>query len=158
MSESQNNRLIFKYNMSFYYQSTIIYFVVLVIYVIIRGEFVEDEFKLIVKDPIMYLLAIIVFVSIISLVYNLYKNRYLEITDSEISFVNRFKRKSFQLNDIVLIKISKGQRRINSKAFRLVRIKILRRKRILIIRPLDYENEDLLMKKIQSIKDSIEKK
>ena len=60
MSESQSNRLIFKYNMSFYYQSTIIYFVVLVIYVIIRGEFVEDEFKLIIKDPIMYLLAIIV--------------------------------------------------------------------------------------------------
>ncbi len=158
MSESQSNRLIFKYNMSFYYQSTIIYFVVLVIYVIIRGEFVEDEFKLIVKDPIVYLLAIIVFVSIVSLVYNLYKNKYLEITDNEITFVNRYKRKSFQLNDIVSIKFSKGQRRINAKAFRLVRMKVLRRKRLLIIRPLDYENEELLMKKIQSIKDSLEKK
>lgn len=158
MSESQSNKLIFKYNMSFYYQSTIIYFVVLVIYVIVRGEFVEDEFKLITKDPIMYLLAVIVFVSLVSLIYNLYKNRHLEITDNEISFVNRFKRKSFQLNDIVSIKISKGQRRINAKAFRLVRMKILRRKRPLIIRPLDYENEELLMKKIQSIKDSLEKK
>ncbi len=158
MSESQSNRLIFKYNMSFYYQSTIIYFVVLVIYVIVRGEFVEDEFTLIVKDPIMYLLGIIVFVSIISLVYNLYKNKYLEITDNEISFVNRYKRKSFKLSDIVSIKISKGQRRINTKAFRLVGIKVLRRKRPLIIRPYDYENEELLMKKIQSIKESIEKK
>jgi hypothetical protein len=126
--------------------------------VIVRGEFVEDEFKLITKDPIMYLLAVIVFVSLVSLIYNLYKNRHLEITDNEISFVNRFKRKSFQLNDIVSIKISKGQRRINAKAFRLVRMKILRRKRLLIIRPLDYENEELLMKKIQSIKDSLEKK
>ena len=125
---------------------------------IVRGEFVEDEFKLITKDPIMYLLAVIVFVSLVSLIYNLYKNRYLEITDTEINFVNRFKRKSFQLNEIVSIKISKGQRRINAKAFRLVRMKILRRKRPLIIRPLDYENEELLMKKIQSIKDSLEKK
>ena len=158
MSESQSNRLIFKYNMSFYYQSTIIYFVVLVIYVIVRGEFVEDEFKFIVKDPIMYLLALIVFVSIVSLVYNLYKNKYLEITDNEISFVNRFKRKSFLLKDISSIKISKGQRRINTKAFRLVRIRVLRRKRPLVIRPYDYENEELLMKKIQSIKESLEKK
>ncbi len=158
MSESQSNRLIFKYNMSFYYQSTIIYFVVLVIYVIVRGEFVEDEFKFIVKDPIMYLLALIVFVSIVSLVYNLYKNKYLEITDNEILFVNRFKRKSFLLKDISSIKISKGQRRINTKAFRLVRIRVLRRKRPLVIRPYDYENEELLMKKIQSIKESLEKK
>ncbi len=158
MSESQNNRLIFKYNMSFYYQSTIIYFVVLVIYIIVRGEFVEDEFTLIVKDPIMYLLALIVFVSIISLIYNLYKNKYLEITDNEISYVNRSRRKSFLLKDISSIKISKGRRRINTNAFRLVRIKVLRRKRPLVIRPYDYENEELLMKKIQSIKESIEKK
>ncbi len=158
MSESKGNRLIFKYNMSYYYQSTIIYFVVLVIYVIVRGEFVEDEFKLIVKDPIMYLLAIIVAVSIVSLVYNLYKNKHLEITDSEISFVNRFKRKSFLLSNIASIKISKVRKRISTNAFRLVRIKIIRRKRPLIIRPFDYENEELLMKKIQSIKELVEKK
>ncbi len=157
MNEVQNKKLIFKYNMSFYYQSTIIYFIVFVMYVIVRGEFVENEFTFLVKDPIMYLLGLIVFVSLISLVYNLYKNKYLEISDDAISFSNRSKKKSFHISDIASIKISKRKKRINTKAFQLVRIKLLRRKRPLLIRPYDYENEEILMKKIQSIKELIEK-
>ena len=73
MNESkENTKKIFKYNMSFYYQSTIIYFIVFILYVVIRGEFVEDSFKLITRDPIIYFFAIIVSVSLISLLYNLY--------------------------------------------------------------------------------------
>ena len=52
-------RRIFKYNLSFYYKSTIIYFIVLILYGVIRGEFVEDSFVLITRDPILYFLALI---------------------------------------------------------------------------------------------------
>ena len=55
----------FKYNMSFYYQSTIIYFVAFTIYLLIRGQFIESSYTLITHDPIIYLLAFIVVVSVI---------------------------------------------------------------------------------------------
>ena len=60
-----NDKTNFKYNMSFYYQSTIIYFIVFVIYVIIRGQFVDDSYTLVTKDPIIYVLGIIVLISMI---------------------------------------------------------------------------------------------
>ncbi len=153
---NENNKNIFKYNMSFYYQSTIIYFVVFLLYAIIRGEFVEDSFHLITKDPIIYFFAIIVFVSLISLLYNLYLNKYLEITEEKISFVNRFSKKSFLMESVSEVKISNPKRRLKNRAFRIVRIKLKHRMRPLIIRPYDYENEDYLIERFQNIKDKLE--
>ena len=153
---NENKKNIFKYNMSFYYQSTIIYFVVFILYVIIRGEFVENAFHLITKDPIIYFFAIIVFVSLISLLYNLYLNKYLEITEEKISFVNRFSKKSFLMGSVSEIKISNPKRRLKNRAFRIIRIKLKHRMRPLFIRPYDYENEDDLIARFQKIKDKLE--
>ncbi|RPI70903.1 MAG: hypothetical protein EHM47_11305, partial [Ignavibacteriales bacterium] len=114
---------IFKYNMSFYYQSTIIYFAGLVLYVIIRGEFVEDSFRLITKDPIIYLFGFIVLYSIGSLLYNIYKNRHMEVSDYEISFVNRFKSKTFKVSDIVWIRMSRKRKQYKKSALRVIGIK-----------------------------------
>ena len=61
-TDELNTKETFKYNMSFYYQSTIIYFVVFALYLVIRGEFVEETFTLITKDPIIYLLGAIVII------------------------------------------------------------------------------------------------
>ena len=118
----ENTMKKFKYNMSFYYQSTIIYFVVFILYVVIRGEFVENSYKLITKDPIIYFFAIIVSVSLVTLLYNLYINKYLEISEEEISFVNRFAVKTFHLDELTEIKISYPRQRASNRAFRLIRI------------------------------------
>jgi hypothetical protein len=154
--ENLNIKEAFKYNMSFYYQSTIIYFVVFALYLLIRGEFVEETFTLITHDPILYLLGAIVIISLVSLLYNLYKNKYLEIGPDGISFVTRFGEKKILLNQIKRIKISKQRERMNSHAFRLVRIKLKNRRRSIIIRPYDYENEDKLLTKFEELKIKIE--
>ncbi len=151
-----NNKETFRYNMSFYYQSTIIYFVVFVLYLIIRGEFVEETFTLITKDPIIYLLGVIVIISLISLLYNIYKNKYLEISPEGISFVTRFGEKKILLSQIKRIKISKQRERMQNRAFRLVRIKLKNRRRSVIIRPYDYENEDKLLNKFEELKSRVE--
>lgn len=157
MNENKENiKKVFKYNMSFYYQSTIIYFIVFILYVIIRGEFVEGSFKLITKDPIIYFFAIIVAVSLISLLYNLYLNKHLEIGEEKISFVNRFASKTFMTGNIAEIKISDPEKRIKNRAFRLIRIKLKHRKRPVIIRPYDYENEDELISRFQDLKNRME--
>lgn len=155
-AENLNNKEAFKYNMSFYYQSTIIYFVVFALYLLIRGEFVEETFTLITHDSILYLLGVIVIISLVGLLYNLYKNKYLEIGPDGISFVTRFGEKKILLNQIKKIKISKQRERMNSHAFRLVRIKLKNRRRSVIIRPYDYENEDKLLMKFEELKIKIE--
>jgi hypothetical protein len=151
MTETDKN--IFKYNLSFYYQSTIIYFVVFILYVIIRGEFVEDSFIFIVKDPIIYFFGFIVIFSLIGLLYNVYRKRFLEITDEQISFIEKSRLKTFKTEDIIQIKISKRRERFNNKVFRLIRLKIKNRRRPIIIRPSDYENEEALIKKFQMLKE-----
>lgn len=142
--------------MSFYYQSTIIYLVVFLIYVIIRGEFIEGSYILVTKDPIIYFFGIIVFISIIALLYNLYKNKYLEISGESISFVNKFKTKSFLVNQIAYIKLFKEREGNSNRAFRLIRIKLLNRKRPILIRPYDYENENDLIADFQDMKNKLE--
>lgn len=151
MTESDKN--IFKYNLSFYYQSTIIYFIVFILYIIIRGELVEDSFIFIVKDPIIYFFGFIVVFSLAGLLYNVYRKRFLEITDEQISFIEKSRSKVFRIEDIVQIKISKRRERFNNKVFRLIRLKIKNRRRPVIIRPSDYENEEALIKKFQMLKE-----
>lgn len=155
-NEELNKKATFKYNMSFYYQSTIIYFIVFAVYLIIRGEFVEETFTLITKDPIIYLLGAIVVISLVSLLYNIYKNKFLEISDEGISFVTRFGEKKILLSHIKRIKITRHRERIENRAFRLVRIKLKNRRRSVIIRPYDYENEDKLLKKFEELKNKVE--
>ncbi|MFO7447474.1 MAG: hypothetical protein R6W90_13975 [Ignavibacteriaceae bacterium] len=144
----------FKYNLTFYYQSTIIYFVVFILYILILGEFVEDYFTLIIRDPIIYFFGIIVLISLAGLFYNLYKRKSLEVNESGISFVSRFGRKSFSVNEIVWIKLSK-ERRLK-QPLRLIRIKLKHRRRPILIRPNNYENEPELVKRFRELKEKVE--
>jgi len=160
MSENRLNinPVIFKYNMSFYYQSTIFYLASFIIYVIIRGEFVEDSFHLITKDPIIYFFGFIVLASLFSLLYNIYKNRYVSIESDKISFINRFKTKSISFNHIKRIRITQKREKFNNHALRLIRINLDNRKRPLVIRPYDYENNEQLIKVFFELKSKLEQK
>ncbi|MGA7838099.1 MAG: hypothetical protein WB996_09040 [Ignavibacteriaceae bacterium] len=157
-NENKNSAQNFKYKMSFYYQSTIIYFVAFILYAIIRGEFVENSFKVITKDPIIYFFGLIVVISLISLVYNIYKNKHLVIKENSISFVNRFRERAFTFDKIIRIRISRENSERGKGAFKIVRIKLKNRRRPLVIRPYDYENGNDLLKKFQEIKSGLEKK
>ncbi len=155
-SEQLKHKSVFRYNVSFYYQSTIIYFIVFVLYVIVRGEIVDNSYTLVIKDPILYLLAIIVVISILTLLLNLYKKRHIEISQNGIVFINRFKRKEIPLDKIESVKLTKERRAAQSKAFQLIILKLKSRKRRLLIRPTDYENFDELIKRFLELKTRIE--
>jgi len=157
MTEEQlKSKSKFKYNMSFYYQSTIIYFIVFAAYLIIRGEFVENSYTLITKDPIIYLLAAIVVISLFALIFNLYRDKYIEFSDDGINFRDKFKSKLIHKNEIAEIKLSKDRRYPKTKILRFIILKLKSRKRPIIIRPSDYENENELVKKFHQLKLEIE--
>lgn len=158
MNGEQKNKIsIFKYNMSFYYQSTIIYFVVFVLYMLIRGEFIEGSFVLITRDPIIYFFGIIVLISLLSLIYNLYKRKSLQINENGILFVNRFKSKVLNKDQIQFIKISERKHGSKKSAIRLIRIKKKDKEKQIVIRPYDYENENELIEKFQELKSILDK-
>ena len=157
-TETSNKKSVFKYNMSFYYKSTIIYFVVFVLYLVIRGEFVEDSFTLVTSDPVLYFLGLIVIVSIAALLYNQMLNKNIEIADNGIAFSNRFKERRFDKEQLVFIKFFRQKGSTRSKRMRIVRIKIENRLRPIMFRISDYENEDDLYNKILEMKTAIENK
>lgn len=146
----------FKYNMSFYYQSTIIYFSAFIIYLLIRGQFVESSYTLIMHDPIIYLLAFIVVIALLTLLFNLYRNRFIEFSNEGLIFSDRFGSKLINKNDIASVKISKDRRYGKSNSLKFVRIKIKSRIRPFVVRPSDYENEDELFKRFHQLKSEIE--
>lgn len=155
MSETKpEHRKVFRYNMSFYYQSTIIYFIAFILYVVIRGEFVKDTFT-ITRDPVLYFFAFIVLISVIALLFNIVKNRYLEITEREIIFTDRFRSRPVRLSDIEEIKFSKRKSSDKRRAFNIIKIKLKTRRRPLLIRPFDYENEKELSELFKKIKTQI---
>lgn len=152
-----SDKNIFKYNMSFYYQSTIIYLIVFVLYLVIRGEFIEDSYTLITKDPIIYLLGAIVLISLIALLFNLYKNKHLHVAEDGIYFINRSRKRVFLFKEMVGVKISTFKKsRLKNNAFQLIRIKMHNRRRPVIIRPYDYENQNELLNRFHEIKRKIE--
>jgi hypothetical protein len=130
----------------------------LILYGVIRGKFVEDSFTLITRDPILYFLGIIVIVSVGALVYNLIRNMYIEISDDEIVFADRFKSKAYKVEQVKKIKFSRQVRTSNSPAFRTARIKVNGRVRPVIIRFSDYENQNELLLRIEELKSKIEKR
>lgn len=152
---NEQNRTSFKYNMAFYYQSTIVYFLVLVVYLLIAGTFIEGSFTIFTKDPIVYLLGIICGASLIALLYNMYKNRHLEITGSAIKYVDRFRTKEIPVERIEKITLSKRATPTKRSMFRLVRIKLKNRKRKILIRPYDYENQNELIKQFEELSEKI---
>jgi hypothetical protein len=158
MNNGEQKRRIFKYNLSFYYKSTIIYFIVLILYGVIRGEFVENSFTLITRDPILYFLGIILIVSVGALLYNLIRNMYIEISDEGIVFADRFHSKEYKIDQVKRIRFSRQVRTSNSPAFRTARIKVNARVRPLIIRFSDYENQDELLLRFEELKANIEKR
>jgi hypothetical protein len=157
MTEDQvKNKSKFKYNVSFYYQSTIIYFIVFAVYLIVRGQFIDNSFTLIIKDPIIYLLAVIVVISLFTLIHNLYRDRYIEFNNEGIAFCDKFKTRLINKEEIAEIKLSKDRRYQKSKVLKFIRLKLKTRRRPIIIRVSDYENENELIKRFHQMKMEIE--
>lgn len=155
MTTEIGTRKIFKYNLSFYYQSTIIYFVALILYAVVKGEFIEGSFKLITRDPVIYFFILIVMISLISLLYNLYLNRHIEITDNQIILMKGKKVRVIDFDNIKSIRLAKERKKFTKTSFRIIRIRLNTRRLPVIIMPYDYENKTVLIERLKEIKNKL---
>ena len=54
----------FKYKLDFYYQQALIYLVTLILYAGVKGSFIENEFTLVFRDPIVLIAFFVVVASL----------------------------------------------------------------------------------------------
>ncbi|HMS65831.1 MAG TPA: hypothetical protein PKD83_11330 [Ignavibacteria bacterium] len=134
---------IYKYKLDFYYKSLIIYFVTLIVYIIIKGNFTHSTYELVIKDPIIYIILIFILFFLILLVSNAVRAREIIFKDEKIIFKNRFGQREVAYNEILNLKFSREKERSREErsSIRIVKLKLKNRKRLLRIRLNDFQNE-----------------
>lgn len=136
----------YKFKLDFYYNMLLVYLLFMVIYLVIRGTFEDGSFQIVLKDPIIYFIAIFVIIFAVILLINKIKNGEILIYDNRLEIKNRFGTKTILFDDILFVKFSKEKRKFDeSKSpHKIVRLKLKRRKRFLRIRLADYNDENSL--------------
>jgi hypothetical protein len=142
---------IFKYKLDFYYQQTLIYLVVGVLYVFIRGNVVEDQFTVIYRDPIVYIMVLFFLVSLVVLLLNLLRDRKLIIQQDQIIFHSRKRERTIHVNDIEWMHIGRERLVQTAGRFQLIVFKIKNRRRIFRIRVGRYERSHELVYEMEKI-------
>ncbi len=142
---------VFKYKLDFYYQQTLIYLATLLVYAGVKGSFVEKQFSLVFADPIIYIIIVFVFISIVVLILNRFRDRKLIITDDKIIFHSRRRQREINVHDIEWMHI--GQERLVQTAgrFQLIIIKMKNRRRAYRLRVGRYERDHKLLTEMERI-------
>ncbi|MDQ3194476.1 MAG: hypothetical protein M3P82_05695 [Bacteroidota bacterium] len=147
------NERVYKYKLDFYYKSLIIYLITLIIYILIKGRFFQERFEIVVKDPIIYIIALFIGFFLAVLIANAIRAREIVINSSKIIFKNRFGQREVAISDILHLRFSRENRRATEERsdVRIVKIKLRNRKRLLRIRLNDFQDERELVNEFKAI-------
>jgi hypothetical protein len=148
---------VFKYKLDFYYQQAIIYLVTLIAYAGIRGSFVEDEFILVFKDPIIYVIVVFVVIAFGILALNKIRDRKLIIKNDRLVFHHRFHEREVPIADIEWMHIGRERLVQTAGRFQMIAFKLKGRRRLFRIRVGRYEREKELVAEMHRIADRVPK-
>jgi hypothetical protein len=142
---------VFKYKLDFYYQQALIYLLTLILYAGIRGNFIEDRFGFVFRDPILYIIVLFVLGSFVALVLNRIRDRRLIISEDKVVFKNRFEEQVIPLGDVDWVHIGRERRVQTGGRFQVVQMKLKDRLRVVRIRIGRYDHEKELVREMQRI-------
>lgn len=145
----------FKYKLDFYYQQTLIYLSVLVLYAGIRGSFIENQFSFVFNDPIVFIFIIFFLISLVTLFLNVYRNRKLVIEDDKIIFHSRSHDREIPISDIEWLHIGRERSVQTAGRFQLVIFKVRGRRWSFRIRVGRYERDRELVAEMERIADQV---
>jgi hypothetical protein len=143
---------IYKYRMDFYYQSLVIYFVFFVLYAVIKGNFFEEKFQLVLNDPIIYILIFFIAVFLIIIIVNIITNRQIILKNDRIVMKNRFGSREIFYNEILNVRIGRRRKRSTDTPYRIIKLKLKNRKKWLRIRANEFERGAELIREFLKIK------
>jgi hypothetical protein len=144
-----NDKHVYHFKLDFLYQSIAVYAGTIVLYLLIRGWFVEKEFSIIWRDPILYLLCAITLVSILALLYYLMMKRRIEVDGDTINFVSAVRRRSIKRRDVETVRVGRETGNKVLRGMRVVSIRLRDRRRPVRIRPTYFENGQQLSSDLQ---------
>lgn len=142
---------VFKYKLDFYYVSALIYLITLVVYGGIRGSFIEKEFTYVMNDPIIYVIAFFVLMSLVTLVLNVIRDRRLIIRGNAIIFKSRFRERHIDATNIEWMHIGRERLVQTSGRFQVVVFKLKGRSRWIRVRVGRYEKENELVSEMHRL-------
>ncbi|MBI2429571.1 MAG: hypothetical protein HYV29_12410 [Ignavibacteriales bacterium] len=148
----------FKYKLDFYYQQSLIYLLTLIVYIGVKGTFIEDSVTLVFHDPIIYIIAFFVLLSFVTLFVNRIRDRKLIVTDTKITFHHRFNERSIEISEIEWIHIGKERMVQTAGRSQVIIIKTKHRRRAFRIRLGRYERERELLRLLEHISEKSPKR
>ena len=143
---------VYKHRMDFYYQSLVFYLVFFVLYAAIKGNFFEEKFILVFNDPIIYILILFIVLFLIIVLLNIIRNKQIILKPDRIVFKNRFGAREIFLNEILNIKIGRRRKRWQDEPYRIIKLKLLKRRKWLRLRANEYEKGHELIREFLKIK------
>jgi hypothetical protein len=140
----------------FYWKFISLYAVAILVYGLLKGTIDEWTFTVVLLDPVVILLIIFIFFTYVGLSIESYKKAKVIIGKDFFILRNRFRQRKFSSSDIAKIIIGKEVIRGQGK-FRIIKIKLQNRRRILRIRPSGYWNDVELLNEFTQLKRNINK-
>ncbi len=161
MNKNNSNKISFEpkefpQRIDFYWQYLTAYFIVMIIYGVLRGSIEEGYVTIKWRDPVMGLLFIFMVLSAIFLLYNYLKKKSIIISNESIIFKTRNKIREYKVNEISKISIGKYKRGNVTTLYKIVRIRVKNRKYAIRFRPNSYSDDELLVKYINYLKILVE--
>lgn len=143
---------IHKYRLDFYYQSLVIYLLFFAAYIIIKGS-TSVSFKILYDDPIFYILMAFISVFLVIVVINIVRSPAIILKSDRIILKNRFGSREIMFSEILNIKIGKKRRMMaEDRPYKIIKLKLVNRRRMLRIRANDFERGGELIKEFLKIK------
>jgi hypothetical protein len=149
---------IYRYKLDFYYQQTLIYLATLVLYVVIKGTIVQDQFTVIYRDPLLYIIALFVLFSAVVLLLNRIRDRQLIVRHGELIFHSRRRERILPIADIEWMHIGRERLVQTAGRYQVIVVKIKDRRRPYRVRIGRYEREGELLADMQRIAREVPKR
>lgn len=147
---------VFRMQLDFFWQSVAVYAVTLIVYVMVKAMYDKTLqsglVNVVFTDPIVVILGLFVFFSVISLIVNSVSMRSIRVDAASITFSNSLRERRFALDEIERIIIGKDRRRRAQRRILTIRIYVRGRRRPLRVLPSLYEREHELVDAVLALR------
>jgi hypothetical protein len=141
----------FSQSIDFYWRSTAVYAVILIIYSLMIGTIEQETLTLKIKDPVVILLSLIIIVTSINMISRYYRQRTIIIGTDYIKFKSRFGSKTYTKSQIQEIIFTKEKIFKTRRKYSIIKIKLLNKRKPIRIRPSAFEDKDEMIAEIHKL-------
>ena len=142
----------FAQRLDFYWQFITAYFIVLLVYSILRGPVVNGTFTIVIHDPVVILMSVFLIITVVALGWQTYWRRSITVGSDYIILKSRFRELKYSRSEITRIAVGRDKMIRMRGSVTILKLIVKNRKRVIRIRPSSYWNERELVQSIIKLK------